>query len=274
VSPKHGLTEIIQNEITTFLSDPSNLPLEFTDWVPQYVAQNPAAGNVSVPIVRSTGTTGATASSRYMGATASGAPAAGTFVVGDFVVDQAGAVWVCTVAGSPGTWKSAGSSGNLVTSVFGRGLAVTAQAGDYTAAQVTNAADKSSGSTQTFTGNLSTPNVTANSYYATNTAVTVTPTTSYTPDYSLAQATIITIGGSGGGTITINNTANSPSGTATGIMYLQIFQPAGHSLTTLSWGGNYFGGTYALPASLAANQAARMLFVWAGASWVLMALST
>lgn len=39
-----------------------------------------------------------------------------------------------------------------VTSVFTRTGAVTAQSGDYTAAQVTNAADKSSGSTQFFTG--------------------------------------------------------------------------------------------------------------------------
>lgn len=41
--------------------------------------------------------------------------------------------------------------GNLVTSVFTRQGAVTAQSGDYTAAQVTNSADKSSGSTQSFT---------------------------------------------------------------------------------------------------------------------------
>jgi hypothetical protein len=54
-----------------------------------------------------TGLTGAVAASRYVGATASGAPATGAFVLGDFVVDQTGTVWVCTVAGSPGTWKRA-----------------------------------------------------------------------------------------------------------------------------------------------------------------------
>lgn len=53
------------------------------------------------------GLTGATAASRYAGATASGAPASGTFAVGDFVLDQTGNVWVCTVAGTPGTWVAA-----------------------------------------------------------------------------------------------------------------------------------------------------------------------
>lgn len=43
-----------------------------------------------------------------------------------------------------------------VGSVFGRQGVVTAQTGDYTAAQVTNAADKSSVSTQIFSGSLST----------------------------------------------------------------------------------------------------------------------
>ncbi len=42
--------------------------------------------------------------------------------------------------------------GATVTSVFGRGGAVVATLGDYTAAQVTNAADKNSATTQTFSG--------------------------------------------------------------------------------------------------------------------------
>lgn len=52
--------------------------------------------------------TGATAATRYVGGTASGAPVAGTFLVGDYVIAQDGAVWVCTGAGSPGTWAQAG----------------------------------------------------------------------------------------------------------------------------------------------------------------------
>jgi hypothetical protein len=57
------------------------------------------------------GLTGATAATRYVGATASGAPAAGTFAVGDFCVDQSGSFFVCTVAGSPGTWVEVGAGG-------------------------------------------------------------------------------------------------------------------------------------------------------------------
>lgn len=61
-------------------------------------------------IERATGTpvglTGATAATRYVGGTASGAPSTGTFAVGDFVIDQTGSLWICTVAGSPGTWSA------------------------------------------------------------------------------------------------------------------------------------------------------------------------
>lgn len=56
-------------------------------------------------------TTGATAASRYVGATASGSPATGTFAIGDFVVDRTGKIWVCTTAGTPGTWTQVGGGG-------------------------------------------------------------------------------------------------------------------------------------------------------------------
>lgn len=49
--------------------------------------------------------TGATAATRYVGGTASGAPASGTFAVGDFAIAQDGAAWVCVAAGTPGTWR-------------------------------------------------------------------------------------------------------------------------------------------------------------------------
>src|SRR6185437_4154150 len=62
--------------------------------------QAPVTGQTFAP----TGLTGATAPTRYVGGTASGAPSTGTFAAGDFVIDQTGSVWVCTVAGSPGTW--------------------------------------------------------------------------------------------------------------------------------------------------------------------------
>lgn len=58
-----------------------------------------------------TGLTGATSATRYVGSTASGAPASGTFAVGDFIVDRSGSFWVCTVAGSPGTWVQVSGGG-------------------------------------------------------------------------------------------------------------------------------------------------------------------
>lgn len=61
------------------------------------------------------GLTGATAATRYVGATASGAPASGTFTVGDFSIDQTGLIFVCTVAGSPGTWVQVGGSTSALT---------------------------------------------------------------------------------------------------------------------------------------------------------------
>lgn len=73
-----------------------------------------------------------------------------------------------------------------VTSVFGRTGAVVATSGDYTAAQVTNAADKSSASAQVFTGNVvagatfSLPQATTGATLATsgsNTAQVATATT-------------------------------------------------------------------------------------------------
>jgi hypothetical protein len=122
-------------------------------------AQN-FTGTVQAPVLIATGLTGATSTSRYVGATNSGAPTSGTFVLGDFVVDHAGSLWICTTAGSPGTWTNA-SPGNAVNSVFGRVGVVTAQTGDYTAAQVTNAADKSSGSQQNFTAEVKSPDFVA-----------------------------------------------------------------------------------------------------------------
>lgn len=61
------------------------------------------------------GMTGATASSRYVGATSSGAPTTGTFAVGDWIIDQTGKIYVATVAGSPGTWVQVGAGGGAST---------------------------------------------------------------------------------------------------------------------------------------------------------------
>jgi hypothetical protein len=67
-------------------------------------------GQFTGTAVRASGLTGATQASGYVGATTSGAPASGTFAVGDFIIDRSGSIWICTSAGSPGTWAQLTSS--------------------------------------------------------------------------------------------------------------------------------------------------------------------
>jgi hypothetical protein len=60
-------------------------------------------------VVKVGGIAGTTNATRYVGATGGGGPpGAGTFAVGDFVVDPQGQIYICTVAGSPGTWIGTG----------------------------------------------------------------------------------------------------------------------------------------------------------------------
>jgi len=74
-----------------------------------------------------TGLSGSKELSRYVGATASGAPTTGTFSVGDFVIDRSGVLHICIAGGTPGTWKKP------VTSVAaGTGISVNAATGDVT----------------------------------------------------------------------------------------------------------------------------------------------
>lgn len=59
----------------------------------------------------STGLTGATTQIRYVGGvTGSTAPTSGTFALGDTVVGTGGVIFVCTTAGTPGTWTTIGGS--------------------------------------------------------------------------------------------------------------------------------------------------------------------
>jgi hypothetical protein len=59
------------------------------------------------------GKTGATAASTMAGGTTGGPPVSGTFAVGDWIVDQTGNAWVCTSAGSPGTFTPVGGAQSL-----------------------------------------------------------------------------------------------------------------------------------------------------------------
>ena len=68
------------------------------------------------------GLAGATAQCGFVGATVSGAPTTGSFLVGDWAIDQTGFIFVCITAGSPGVWQRCGSGG-----YFGRCSQITQQ---------------------------------------------------------------------------------------------------------------------------------------------------
>lgn len=62
-------------------------------------------GEVVLNDLKVTGLTGAVAGGRFVGFTTFGAPISGTFLLNDYVISLAsGAIIVCSVAGSPGTW--------------------------------------------------------------------------------------------------------------------------------------------------------------------------
>jgi len=72
-----------------------------------------AQAGQSLPDYAPAGLPGATAASRYAGATAGGAPRSGTYLAGDFVIDQTGLIWICTTAGTGGgtsAWAQVGPS--------------------------------------------------------------------------------------------------------------------------------------------------------------------
>jgi len=74
----------------------------------------------TVDVLAPSGLTGATTATRYVGGTASIAPTTGTFSTGDFVITQAGAIYICTAGGSPGTWAAASGSVPAVVGAAGR----------------------------------------------------------------------------------------------------------------------------------------------------------
>jgi hypothetical protein len=75
------------------------------------IASPTFTGITTAPEFSASGLTGAVQASRYVGATTSGAPVSGTFAVGDFIIDRSGSIWICTGAGTPGTWTQLGAGG-------------------------------------------------------------------------------------------------------------------------------------------------------------------
>lgn len=112
-----------------------------------------------------------------------------------------------------------------IASVFARTGVVAAASGDYTAAQVTNAADKSSASAQVFSGALRSSIATAASGYANGAGGAVTQATSRSTAVTLnkvtGQITTDTTSLAAGATVvfTVNNTAVT---TAASVIMLSI----------------------------------------------------
>ena len=87
--------------------------------IPDLATANTFTAQQTVLDVAVSGLTGATTASRYVGGTNGSAPTTGTFAVGDYVVDATSqSLWICTVAGTPGTWVKAAPS-NATTTVAG-----------------------------------------------------------------------------------------------------------------------------------------------------------
>lgn len=90
----------------------------------------PLAGGITIANRIRAQLTGATATSGFVGmtavngATTGGPPTSGTWVLGDLMVDPVlVCLWICTTAGTPGTWYRIGSgntSGGLLVSSSGQ----------------------------------------------------------------------------------------------------------------------------------------------------------
>ena len=110
------------------------------------------AQSISQEAIGATGLPGATAASRYAGATASGAPTTGTFAVGDFIVDQSGSTWICTASSQTASATTASGNGNLITftasNSFSPGQYVNVTGFSNTGYNVSNAVIGSASSTQ------------------------------------------------------------------------------------------------------------------------------
>ena len=138
------------------------------------------SGLTTAPDFKVTGISGANAvTSRWVGSTVNGPPTAGTFAVGDFIVDQTASIWVCTTAGTPGTWASTISNHMTLRSATATAKynEITLFQGSTTSQTISAAASPIDSTTWTIINNSTVP-VTAgfasNAMYPLGSASTVT----------------------------------------------------------------------------------------------------
>jgi hypothetical protein len=159
--------------------------------------------------------------------------------------------------------------------VFGRTGNVVAQTGDYTAAQVTNAADKASGATQTFvagivaSGLTSTGNVIASGNVQADQLVGVTDiqaasgSPSFTPNVNTSSHLIAQHSGLATGVVTINNPGGFPGAGTNSIFSVTISATAGATSGSL-WGNAYRFGSITSNIALSVGQSYTWTFVMIG----------
>ena len=141
-------------------------------------------GAVTSPDFVASGLTGATGGYRWVGSkTTSGAPTSGTFAVGDMMWDITATLWICTIAGTPGTWNPVSSidltrRSATATAILGE---VTVFNGSTASQTITLPANPVAGTSFAIVNNAS---VTVNILGGTNSLsienVTYTATTPYT----------------------------------------------------------------------------------------------
>ena len=141
-------------------------------------------GAVTSPDFVASGLTGATGGYRWVGSkTTSGAPTSGTFAVGDMMWDITATLWICTIAGTPGTWNPVSSidltrRSATATAILGE---ITIFTGSTASQTITLPANPVSGTSFSIVNNAS---VTVNILGGTNSLsienVTYTATTPYT----------------------------------------------------------------------------------------------
>lgn len=148
------------------------------------------------------------------------------------------------------------SVGTVVNTFNGRSGAVSPTSGDYTAAQVTNAADKASASNQAFAASLSAQTLIATEH----TTSVIVGGSSLSPDYGTAGHYFANIT-AGSGTLNIVNPTTPPSGTQTAFLTIEIANSSG-STYTLAWGTAYVGSNFTLPGSIANGGHQALVFVW------------
>lgn len=142
---------------------------------------------------------------------------------------------------------------NAVSTVFGRSGAVVANSGDYTAAQVTNAADKSSGSQQAFTAAI------AAAGFVTGIASNTNSTAfNLTPDLAAGNFAVGTCT-AGGTNSTINAPVNAPSGSQSALLTIEM-RNTGASTSNLVWNAIYNFSNFPKPTAITAGQKLAYVF--------------